>query len=508
MTLVMEHAEDGDLRAPKQAVEMKRSHLEEGLIKRWLRQMLEGLAYIHRQKVVHRDLKASNVFLRDIWRTAQLGDFGISTVLSTHAFNDSCVGTPAYMSPETVRNDRCDFAVDMWGIGVILYELMALKMPFKGSSLLALVYQISFNTPEETPLRAGGYSDTLVQLVLTLMSKEPQDRPRASALLEEAALWDDFSMADSELMALEAFEKSSEASCSSPSGAAPALADVTEDSIGDDSWSGAMSLTTKHLSKGLSVKDGQAVPQIGVCKAPADGEGDLSWPSGEGGSTDCNLIGQLCFSSRDTEAAETDAVAPGAHEQQADVTAAPAASRGLLDVPRHWNRMQVTSDALREELHRTHQSDTTLSRQQFETYLAHLNTWSNKPAIAEPSPGAQLLPEQSAETPAEVQQGPPLPNMVEESESKNEEEEEEEQDPMSKAAATQPEVAERSSTSWETSPPDRSPAETSPERSPEDPAELIRRTELFLRSRGLGTTTLTNFRSRGLGTTTLTNFRR
>merc|ERR1740121_2245141 len=173
MTLVMEHAEDGDLRAPKQAMETRSGRLDEGLVKRWLRQMLEGLAYMHAQQVVHRDLKASNVFLRDIWRTAQLGYFGISTVLSTSAFNDTCVGTPAYMSPATVRNEPCSLAVDLWGIGVILYELLALKMPFKGGSLLALVYQIGFTTPDDIPLRDAGYSDTMVDLIRRLMVKEP-----------------------------------------------------------------------------------------------------------------------------------------------------------------------------------------------------------------------------------------------------------------------------------------------------------------------------------------------
>merc|ERR550514_1695007 len=110
--------------------------------------MCEGLAYIHSKHVVHRDLKTANVFLKDKWRTSLIGDFGISTVLESTAFASTCVGTPAYMSPELVRNERHSTAVDLWAVGVILYELMALKLPFDGSALLALVYQIACAQPD------------------------------------------------------------------------------------------------------------------------------------------------------------------------------------------------------------------------------------------------------------------------------------------------------------------------------------------------------------------------
>merc|ERR1719262_733640 len=118
----MENAEDGDLHTPRLAMVKSGGRLAEPVIGRWLRQLLEALDYIHNRGVVHREVKTSNVFLKDSWCTALLGDFGISEVLACPTFAKACAGTPAYMSPEAVRNERYGTAVDVWAVGVILYE--------------------------------------------------------------------------------------------------------------------------------------------------------------------------------------------------------------------------------------------------------------------------------------------------------------------------------------------------------------------------------------------------
>merc|ERR1719160_816082 len=109
--------------------------------------MLEGLCYVHGRNVVHRDLKASNVFLKDRWRTCLIGDFGISRVLESTAFASTCVGTPAYMSPELMRAERYDYHVDMWALGCVCYELCTLRLPFVCKSLLDLVHLVVETEP-------------------------------------------------------------------------------------------------------------------------------------------------------------------------------------------------------------------------------------------------------------------------------------------------------------------------------------------------------------------------
>ena len=208
LTFVMECGENGDLRVPVQAASQSGKHLEEVLILSWLQQMLKGLEHVHQKDIIHRDLKAMNIFLKDTWRTCKLGDFGISTAVETGKSASGCVGTPAYMAPELLWNQRYASAVDLWAIGVVLYELMALRLPFVGSNVLSLVYQIAFNDYDDAPLRMGGYSPALIDLVGRFLDKDPTKRPEAAHLLAEGALWETFSCEAANLSATMSFNQS------------------------------------------------------------------------------------------------------------------------------------------------------------------------------------------------------------------------------------------------------------------------------------------------------------
>ena len=84
------------------------------------------LEYIHGRKVLHRDIKVSNIFLSKN-NTVKLGDFGISKVLeSTQEIANTVVGTPYYMSPEVCENKPFSFKSDVWALGCVLYELCTL----------------------------------------------------------------------------------------------------------------------------------------------------------------------------------------------------------------------------------------------------------------------------------------------------------------------------------------------------------------------------------------------
>lgn len=208
VAFVMECGENGDLRVPVQAANQSGRYLEEVLVLSWLQQMLRGLEYVHQKEIIHRDLKAMNIFLKDTWRTCKLGDFGISTAVETGKSASGCVGTPAYMAPELLWNQRYASAVDLWAIGVVLYELMALRLPFVGSNVLSLVYQIAFNNYDDAPLQPGGYSPKLVDLVSRFMDKDPAMRPSAGHLLAESTLWEAYSWEAANLSATASFNDS------------------------------------------------------------------------------------------------------------------------------------------------------------------------------------------------------------------------------------------------------------------------------------------------------------
>lgn len=181
--IVMSLAEDGDLRQVVAKAAATKHMLPEPMVLTWLQQTALGLDHLHQQGVVHRDLKSSNIFLCEGRRRIRIGDFGISTVLQSTAFASSCVGTPAYMSPELMRNERYDFHVDIWALGCICFELCALSMPFAASSLLQLAMQIMDAEPSWDLM--NGRSEAINHICKWLLKKDVDQRPTARQLLDE-----------------------------------------------------------------------------------------------------------------------------------------------------------------------------------------------------------------------------------------------------------------------------------------------------------------------------------
>ena len=81
-----------------------------------------ALLFLHKQKILHRDLKTQNIFLKG--DRLKLGDFGIAKVLDdTKDFANTCIGTPYYMSPELFKNEPYSYKSDVWAFGCIIYEM-------------------------------------------------------------------------------------------------------------------------------------------------------------------------------------------------------------------------------------------------------------------------------------------------------------------------------------------------------------------------------------------------
>jgi serine/threonine protein kinase len=151
--LVMEYLEGHDLEAELGA----RGPLPIGEAVSYMLQVCAAMTEAHDAGIVHRDLKPSNLFLcpdRDGWIVKVL-DFGISKMADEGEARltgtQASVGTPLYMSPEQVRSARnVDARTDIWALGVILYELLAGRTPFEGSTTAAAASIVADPTP---PLR-------------------------------------------------------------------------------------------------------------------------------------------------------------------------------------------------------------------------------------------------------------------------------------------------------------------------------------------------------------------
>ena len=94
------------------------------------------------KKIIHRDIKSHNVFLSEDG-TVKLGDFGISKILEgSKSRASTTIGTPFYISPEMVKGEKYNEKTDLWSLGVLLYEMCALKYPFIGKSIEELTKAI------------------------------------------------------------------------------------------------------------------------------------------------------------------------------------------------------------------------------------------------------------------------------------------------------------------------------------------------------------------------------
>ena len=153
--------------------------------------LLEGLAVAHRAGIVHRDIKPENVMLAPgpAGVLPKLLDFGIARVAQGEearlTADGGIIGTPAYMAPEQVRGHDADERVDVWGIGVLLYEIIAGKPPFGIDDPIAVIRRV-LDEPPPFPREARSLDGRLWSILMAAMRKDPADRTSSALALRDA----------------------------------------------------------------------------------------------------------------------------------------------------------------------------------------------------------------------------------------------------------------------------------------------------------------------------------
>ena len=149
-------------------------------------QVADALHYAHSQGIVHRDVKPSNILLAANGR-ALLADFGVARAFDDPKLTQTglAVGTPYYMAPEQAAGERqIDGRADLYGLGVVLYQLVTGRIPFQGSTpqvLHAHVYQ-----PPPAPSSLATVSPQMETLILRALAKEPAHRFQTGADMAQA----------------------------------------------------------------------------------------------------------------------------------------------------------------------------------------------------------------------------------------------------------------------------------------------------------------------------------
>jgi len=149
------------------------------------RETAEGLAAAHRQGLVHRDIKPDNIFLQEPCGQVRIIDFGLArTGMDDDAdvtLAGSIVGTPAYMSPERIEGRELDVQSDLFGLGVMLYEMLAGRLPFEGNSIVSMLAAISRGNPPDLRSLVPEVPEPLARLVMRLLAHDKANRPADAA---------------------------------------------------------------------------------------------------------------------------------------------------------------------------------------------------------------------------------------------------------------------------------------------------------------------------------------
>jgi TolB-like protein/Tfp pilus assembly protein PilF len=144
--------------------------------------ILSGLTKAHEAGMLHRDIKPANIMITPDG-IAKILDFGLAKLAGrtklTH--NGTTVGTVSYMSPEQARGDELDARSDIFAMGVVLYELLAGKPPFRGDHEAAVVFGIMNNEPEPLTIYRSDVPDRLRAVISTALHKNPTSRYPAAA---------------------------------------------------------------------------------------------------------------------------------------------------------------------------------------------------------------------------------------------------------------------------------------------------------------------------------------
>jgi serine/threonine protein kinase len=184
--IVMEYLKGPPLATYLRRLHQRNERINHHQVARLLKALTASLDYAHEQGVIHRDIKPGNILLHrktddipldkpltnDV--EAVLTDFGLVRIANTASQTASGMvsGTPAYMSPEQARGDPADHRTDIYSLGIVLYEMLAGRVPFEADSTLTVIYKQIHDPPPPIP----GIPPAVQKVIDRALTKKPEDR--------------------------------------------------------------------------------------------------------------------------------------------------------------------------------------------------------------------------------------------------------------------------------------------------------------------------------------------
>ena len=112
-----------------------------------IRQIIEAIKYIMDNNIVHRDLKPHNILINKDTKEIKICDFGFAKEFKDTLLTDTVCGSPLYMAPELLKNQKYNIKSDIWSLGIIMYEIVMKNHPFKSNNITDLIYRIQNDKP-------------------------------------------------------------------------------------------------------------------------------------------------------------------------------------------------------------------------------------------------------------------------------------------------------------------------------------------------------------------------
>ncbi len=157
-----------------------------GLVAQHTLQILKGLAYLHNQGIVHRDIKGQNILVSKDGRI-KLADFGAARLLKNITKGPALFGTPAFLAPEVITNERCDIKADIWSLGCTIIQMLSGETPWavRGfKSVYELLHHVSTSndSPPLDHVPERETTEDMIDFLNQCFRRNPDERPNTKSL--------------------------------------------------------------------------------------------------------------------------------------------------------------------------------------------------------------------------------------------------------------------------------------------------------------------------------------
>jgi len=180
INIIFEYPHNGNLSNKINYAIKNRMYMEESIIWDVLTQILNGVNYLHKKGIIHRNLKSKNILMNN-QRLVKISDFEAScVVVGNNKMIIGQVGTPFYTAPEIWEEEPYNYKCDIWSIGCIIYEMASLTLPFKGDNINSLYENIMSKKIKPIP---DFYSEDLKKIINYMLIYDPSKRLSTDLLL-------------------------------------------------------------------------------------------------------------------------------------------------------------------------------------------------------------------------------------------------------------------------------------------------------------------------------------